>query len=582
MENGFTCTGQPSVCFPDCNGNGILDQSDIDAGTSLDCNDNGIPDECDIDAGTSPDCNGNGIPDECDIDAGTSDDCNANTVPDECEDCNDNGVGDSCDIDAGTSLDCNDNGTPDECELGCETDTAEGIGQDETVTLNPGGGSTDLKVEAQVVFTNQSGAGGATVTVNETIDPVHSDAFGLTTFAATLLIDTSLSNGELFMTVIVPFEAADLGGANPLDVGLVSYDADSASWIPAVCGNTTPPSGCPATPFSTRRVEQAPDDPEPTLGDLSVRNLGEHGLYWNGAEGFAWANVNHATAFSPGFPFIGLQPLEAADDGLGGDYNRVGDFKMPTSRVVGQKVAIRVKLNRMYIDENEDVSQCPVRLGLPDLQAFEGQVRYLGPPEVFNNNNFKANKWVGAKLQCAPFVRDWSPAALQADFPGRCSHSSSFNCSADADCRPGGVCEPEDCLNESFCVSVLVDTIYYYGAEVVPCSIHAVQQATQSCVDSANEACFSDPLEVRTALWGDLWSPFGSVNFTDIGKQIDAFKSIPFVPGDPPSGAPNNWRSMLRENEGRPGATINWTDIGKTVGAFKTIAYQESGPTDCP
>ena len=246
-----------------------------------------------------------------------------------------------------------------------------------------------------------------------------------------------------------------------------------------------------------------------------------------------------------------LLPLEAADDGLEGDYNRVGDFKMPTSAVSDfQDVAIRVTLKRMYIDREEDPANgCPVRQDLPDLQAFEGQVRYLGPPEVFDNNASSAPKWVGAKLQCAPFYRDWSASALAAEL---------------------GISEAE------------ADTIYYYGAEVVPCSIHAVQQATQSCVDSANEACFSDPLEVRTALWGDLWSPFGSVNFTDIGKQIDAFKSIPFVPGDPPSGAPNNWRSMLRENEGRPGATINWTDIGKTVGAFKTIAYQESGPTDCP
>ncbi len=126
------------------------------------------------------------------------------------------------------------------------------------------------------------------------------------------------------------------------------------------------------------------------------------------------------------------------------------------------------------------------------------------------------------------------------------------------------------------------DTIYYYGAEVVPCSIHAVQQATQSCVDSANEDCFSDPLEVRTALWGDVWPPFGNVNFSDIGAEVDAFKSIPFVVGPPPSGAPNKWRAMLRENEGNPGGDINFTDIGKTVDAFKTVAYKELGPVACP
>jgi len=201
-------------------------------------------------------------------------------------------------------------------------------------------------------------------------------------------------------------------------------------------------------------------------------------------------------------------PLEDADDGLGGDYNRVGDFKMPTSAVAGgEEVTIRVKLNRMYIDKNEDASQCPVRAentcnhdsnvscsvdadcrpgGVcePDdcgvsssyclgvLQSFEGQVRYLGAPTAFGNNAATDPKWVGAKLQCTPLVRDWNASALAADL---------------------GISEAE------------AGTVYYYGAEVVPCSIHAVQQATQSCVDSANEDCFSDPLEVRTAKWGDIW-----------------------------------------------------------------------------
>ncbi len=49
-----------------------------------------------------------------------------------------------------------------------------------------------------------------------------------------------------------------------------------------------------------------------------------------------------------------------------------------------------------------------------------------------------------------------------------------------------------------------------------------------------------------------------------------------------PSGAANKWRSMLRDNEGAPGGDINFTDIGRTVDAFKTIAYPEAGPIACP
>ncbi|MCH7632074.1 MAG: hypothetical protein IIB59_02575, partial [Planctomycetes bacterium] len=210
------------------------------------------------------------------------------------------------------------------------------------------------------------------------------------------------------------------------------------------------------------------------------------------------------------------------------------------------------------------------------LNDFNGQVRYLGPPEVFSNNDVKANKWVGAKLQCTPLVRDWSAAALQADLGNRCSNDLSQTCTANNQCGD----------DDDICVPLDADTIYYYGAEVVPCSTHAVQQGTQSCVDLANEEdCLSDPLEVRTALWGDIWpipGGFGAnVNFGDIGNEVDAFKGIPFLIGGP-DGAANKWRSMLRDNEGAPDGSISFTDIGKTVDAFKTIAYQEAGPTACP
>lgn len=69
---------------------------------------------------SQPDCNGNGVADPADIQAGTSNDCNSNGRPDECEnDCNCNGIDDSLDIANGTSRDCDRNGIPDECGCGC-------------------------------------------------------------------------------------------------------------------------------------------------------------------------------------------------------------------------------------------------------------------------------------------------------------------------------------------------------------------------------------------------------------------------------------------------------------------------------
>ena len=64
-----------------------------------------------------PDCNRNGVPDESDLAVGTSDDVNTNGIPDECDDCNSNGEWDDWDIRLGTSEDCNNNAIPDDCDI---------------------------------------------------------------------------------------------------------------------------------------------------------------------------------------------------------------------------------------------------------------------------------------------------------------------------------------------------------------------------------------------------------------------------------------------------------------------------------
>ncbi len=74
LQSALAC---PIGVCADCNGNGILDQCDLNCaspcggcdvpgcGGSSDCNSNGVPDECDIASGTNPDCNSNSVPDEC-------------------------------------------------------------------------------------------------------------------------------------------------------------------------------------------------------------------------------------------------------------------------------------------------------------------------------------------------------------------------------------------------------------------------------------------------------------------------------------------------------------------------------------
>ena len=60
-----------------------------------DCNNNGVPDDSDIASGSSTDCNGDEIPDECQL---TDNDCDQNGLLDACEGDSDNdGVFDPCD-----------------------------------------------------------------------------------------------------------------------------------------------------------------------------------------------------------------------------------------------------------------------------------------------------------------------------------------------------------------------------------------------------------------------------------------------------------------------------------------------------
>ncbi|MCH7884064.1 MAG: hypothetical protein IIC01_02340 [Planctomycetes bacterium] len=242
----------------------------------------------------------------------------------------------------------------------------------------------------------------------------------------------------------------------------------------------------------------------------------------------------------------GPNPFVVAD---GGGLNRTGSMVIPESLSAGgQDTAIRITLVELYVDLSEDPEGCPVRVDGNDLSLFDGSVRYLGPPSALNDNALSAPRFIAARLQCDPYYRDWSPAALTAEFGA----------------------------------GVDTTTIYFYGAEVVPCSVYEAQHATQPCVQSKIASCFSEPLEIRTSLWGDVWPPFGTINFTDISKVVEAFKSIPFIPGDPPDGAPRKMRATLRGNSAPLGAPITFSDIGLTVDAFKTIPYAEAGPTACP
>jgi hypothetical protein len=170
------------------------------------------------------------------------------------------------------------------------------LDQGESTTLNPGGGSGDPTQDALVTITNTGGPPDASITVGETTSNPHPEAGGFAVLGRTLVIDTSLANGQFFMTVQIPFAEADLPPeTDPLTVDLTYFNAATGNWVLAVDANTQNSPGHPGPRGDRFGV----------LGDTPPQlspDLGDYGVFWNPAQhvGFAWANVDHATDFAPG------------------------------------------------------------------------------------------------------------------------------------------------------------------------------------------------------------------------------------------------------------------------------------------
>ena len=265
-----------------------------------------------------------------------------------------------------------------------------------------------------------------------------------------------------------------------------------------------------------------------TPGDITVAFLVD-----DGKEGTDEVSIDiHVTVVPPDPPLAASGPTKNRAISFG-----PVDFE--------QETALRVRLTRLYIDWFEDwVNGCPA--AEPTVGIPEPDFRWLGPPEEYSEDTVPPMpNFVAAPLTCCPHFRDWTEQGLAGDFPG-------------AD----------------------VSVIHVYGDGVMPCSVYDVQAIGIGCA-ALHEACFSDALEVTTALWGDVWEPFGLVSFTDIGKVVDKFKGIPYDSGPPESGAPPKVRAMLRENIPPLDEKVNFTDIGKVVDAFKSIPYDEPGPSPC-
>jgi hypothetical protein len=125
------------------------------------------------------------------------------------------------------------------------------------------------------------------------------------------------------------------------------------------------------------------------------------------------------------------------------------------------------------------------------------------------------------------------------------------------------------------------DLIHAYGAEIVPGSSYVAQRINASCLLREDETCFSPPLTIPTAKWGDVaptfFEPGGPAqpDFGDVSALVDKFTASPT--------APSKARTLLHPNVPDPcGEAISFIDIAGCIDAFTGAPYPYAGPVACP
>jgi len=524
--------GIPDECEADCNENGIPDECDITAGTATDCNGDGVPDECD------PDCNANGQSDNCEIVAGTTPDCNANGIPDDCEaDCNGNTIPDECDIASGGSDDCNGNQVPDECEIGLapvvyliERTDLVGLGND-------CGGDSLYACAAPAGFRWTDTLAGSIVDVTiefnigvqcHSLGTVHDTTLngaGAPTFVAATEHCTCASTPGVLVTIQPSPTDYVAQGENEFRI---VNTTDCLGLIPsAALGGAF--ARVSVTPVGDCDGNGVPDNCDP---DCNLNGIADGCDITGGASQDCNTNTvpdecDIAGGASSDDNGDGIPdecqvvvPNPPVGTGEPARTNRYLRFSTPASGAVDEVIRVTAVSLDGFV--------------LPDPNVF-----YLGIPSAAPEEDITQleRTFAAAPLQCAPHARDWAS----------------------------------------------VGVISAFGAEIMPGSTYDVQRAFGACPNlEIDESCWSPPLTIVTAKFGDLVDPFApepqQPDFKDIAACVSKFVWAPT--------APIKAVAQLQPNVVFPDRPIDFKDIAADVQAFVGASYatvvNSIGPCICP
>ncbi len=197
---------------------------------------------------------------------------------------------------------------------------------------------------------------------------------------------------------------------------------------------------------------------------------------------------------------------------------------------------------RFSVPASVPPAETVVRVKVTTLQGFPiptPDVFYVGmpfeAPEEDSSDPFRT--FTAAPFQCTPFAHMWS--------------------------------------NEG-----IVST---YGSEILPNSTYDVQLALAGCPNlDVNEACWSAPLSITTAVFGDVVDPFSpeplQPDFKDINAYVQKFLGAP--------DAPIKSVVQLVPNLVFPDRSLTFKDINAVVQSFLGLSFSSlttvSGPCVCP
>ena len=153
--------------------------------------------------------------------------------------------------------------------------------------------------------------------------------------------------------------------------------------------------------------------------------------------------------------------------------------------------------------------------------AFEGQVRYVGPPQQFVESDSGGVPFWTAALQCTPHYQLWTGFGM--------------------------------------------DLLHVRGTEVVPSSEYHVRVLSIGCTGREEGCAFaSEPVRIKTARWGDVADPKNppdasvQPDITDVSRLIDKFRNLPT--------AQRKAEALLAGEAGNPFGVITPTVLGVDFG----------------